>query len=787
MDKTDLKYIGKPVNRADGLNKVTGREIYVHDLEFPGMLHAKVLHSPYARAKIKSIDTSKAKALPGVKAVLTGEDSNHKYGVYLVDKTIIARNEARYQGEVVAAVAAETEEIAEEAVSLIKVDYEVLPAVLTIDDALKCDYLVHDDINELEGQGVFFPQKDTNIASWNKNVHGDLDKAFAEADLIEENVFYLPACGHVPLETHVSIAKADPYSDRIEVWSSAQSPFTVKSLLAGCFSIEAKNIQVHITSLGGGFGGKAGLHHEPLVALLSKASEGRPVKLRSTREEEFNQLPTRAAMRTTIKSAVKKDGTITGVKVYYDWDSGAYADYAANVGKTAVYSGLGPYQVENVEIHSRTIYTNKVFSTAYRGFGHLETHWANERQIDMIAQKLHMDPVEIRMKNLLRPGSRTITGQKITERMGSPIDCLQAVVKEIGWKGYQSEKEREAAIKTGKAHGIGLAVFHKAPAMPANTTTGVIIQPDINGNFKVQIGAVDMGQGIHTIMAQIAAETLDVPVERVEVVHGIDTDRTPFDWQTVASKATFMVGNAVIKACHDIIHQMKMIAVTVFHCDYDSLRYGDGYIYHAEKDEQRLSYKELIRGYAFPDGSGFGGVIIGRGAYMAEGLTNLNKDTGEGNPALHWTFGAHAVDMEIDVATGEIHVKKIATAIDCGKAINEKMVISQIKGGVIQGLGSAVCEGYIFNDKGVLLNHSFTDYKIPTALDIPDEIVPIIIENPEPHGPYGARGMAEHPMIAVPSAVGNAVYDALGYNPTVLPLSPENVVLGYLNHLKEKE
>lgn len=781
----DYRHIGNEAPRADALDKVTGRQTYVHDMVLPNMLYAKALHAPLARAKIKSIDTSKAKALDGVVAVLTGEDTHEKYGVYLIDKTIIANGEVRYQGEIVAAVAAETLAIAEKAVSLITVEYEELPAVLTIEESLANEHQVHDDINELNGQGVFFPQKDSNIASWNKNVHGDVEKAFREADLVVENEFYLPACAHVPLETHVAIAEADPYTDRIKIWSSAQSPFTVKSLMAHCFGIEERNIQVFITTLGGGFGGKAGMHHEPLVTILSRASGGRPVKIMSTREEEFNQLPTRAAMLTHIKSAVMNDGTITGVEVYFDWDSGAYADYAANVGKTAVYSGLGPYEIPNVAIHSRTLYTNKVFSTAYRGFGHLETHWANERQMDIIAEKLNMDPYELRMKNILKDGSTTITGEKINETTGSPSDCLEAVAKEIGWTGRQSVEEREKNIKNGVAKGKGLALFHKAPAMPADTTTAVIIQPDADGNFLIQIGATEMGQGIETSMAQIAAETLDISLDRVIVVPGRDTDRTPYDWQTVASKSTFMIGNATIKACKDILHQMKMVAVGVFHCDYESLRISDGCIYHPDYPDWKLSYADITRGYTYPSGTGFGGVLIGRGTYQAEGLTNLDKDTGKGFPALHWTFGAHAVDIDIDVATGQIHVNKIATAIDVGQALNKRMVMSQMYGGIIQGLGSALTEGYKFNDKGVLMNPSFTDYKIPTAADIPDEIVPIIIENPEGAGPYGARGMAEHPMIAVPSAIGNAVSDALGFDPHTLPLSAENVALGYLKHLEE--
>ncbi|MBZ2175181.1 xanthine dehydrogenase family protein molybdopterin-binding subunit [Schnuerera sp. xch1] len=785
MDKKEFRHIGKPLDRVDALEKVTGKPIYVHDMELPGMLYAKVLHSPYARAKIKSIDTSAAEVLSGVKAILTGKDTSHKIGLYLVDKRIIARDITRYQGEVVAAVAAVDEATAERAISLIKVEYEELPAVLTIDDALEGEILVHEDINELDGGGVFFPQKDSNIASWNKTIVGDVEKAFEEADLVVESKMYLPAAAHTPLETHVAIAEADPYSDKIKIWTSAQSPFAVRQLMAKSFGISEAAIQVIVPSIGGGFGGKAGVHLEPLITLLSKACNGRPVKLKATRREEFNQLPTRAAMRSRIKTGVMKDGKITALKVYYDWDSGAYADYGANVGRTAIYSGAGPYEIPNVEIHSRTLYTNKVFSTAYRGFGHLETHWIIERQMDIIAQKLGMDPYDFRMKNVLKPGKRTISGEIITESTGSPSDCLKAVVEEIDWAGYQSDEERNRQLKTGKVRGKGFALLHKAPSMPTNTATSVIMQMDGDGKVKVLIGAIDMGQGANTVVAQIVAEVLDIPIEDVEVVWGADTDKHPYDWQTVASKFTLMGGNAVIRAANDMLGQMKEVAAQVFRCNVDKLRHKDSHIYHVHHMDKSLPYSKLARGYVYEDGSAIGGIVIGRGSYIADGLTNLDPETGQGLPALSWTYGAHGVDLEVDVETGDIHIFKIASAFDVGRVINRKLIDGQIKGGVVQGLGSAIFEGYIFNEDGQVMNPSFTDYKIPTAMDIPDEMVSIFIENPEFDGPFGARGVAEHPMISVPSVIGNALYDALGINFYELPLSPENVALTIVNNTQK--
>ena len=778
MSDKEYRHIGKPSNRAEALEKVTGQAVYAADLEFPGMLYAKCLYSPYARAEIISIDITEAKALTGVKAILTGEDIPYLVGLYMVDKCILARGAVRYQGEPVVAVAAVDEKTAEFAVTKIKIQYKVLPSIQTVDEALEGKILVHQDINDLEYvKGVFFPQPDSNIASWNKTIKGDIKKGFEEADLIVENELILPAVAHVPMETHVAIAQADTYTNKVKIWTSTQSPFGVRKLLAKALHISTADVQVIVPFVGGGFGGKAGIHLEPLVTVLSRACKGRPVKIVATREEEFNQLPTRAGMRGRVKTGVKKDGKITAVEIYYDWDSGAYADYGVNVGKSATYSGAGPYEIPNIELHSRTLYTNKVFSTAYRGFGHLETHWVMERQMDMVAQKLGMDPFEFRMVNILRPGSHTISGELINENSGRPDECLEAVAKEIGWTGYRSEAERKIIFNTGKLRGKGLACLQKAPAMPPHTSTSAIMQMDEDGNIRIMIGAIDIGQGANTIMAQIAAEVLDMPIEKVKVITENDTSRHPYDWSTVASKYTFMGGNAVKRCAENMLMQMKEMAAQALRTSIDDLAHGDECIYHIHHVQRKIKYKDLALGYAYENGNGIGGPLIAKGTYMADGLTFLDPETGQGLPALDWTFGAHGIEIEVDVETGEIQIIKIASAFDIGQAINKKLVEGQIMGGVLQGIGSAIIEGYKFSPEGKLMNPSFTDNKIPTAKDIPVEIIPILIENPQSDGPFGARGVGEHPMISVPSVIGNALYDALGINFYKLPLSPENVAL----------
>ncbi len=784
--KSNYKHIGKPYERKDAMEKVTGSARYAFDAEVPGMLYAKVLHSPYARAKIVSVDCSKAKALPGVKAVLTGDDSDLLVGLYMEDKWVFAKGETRYQGEAVAAVAATTEAIAEEAVSLIEVEYEVLEPVVGLDKALEADILVHENIAEINHvEGVFFPQPDSNIASLNKSRRGDLETGFAEADHILENEFSLPAVAHVPIETHVAIAQYNPFTGRIKIISSAQSPFALRQMLASTLGIKESDIEVQVPYVGGAFGGKAGIHLEPLICLLSREAGGAPVKLKLSREQEFNYMATRAAMRGKIRTGVKNDGTMVAADIVYDWDSGAYADYGVNVGKTAVYGGLGPYEIENASIVSRTIYTNKVYSTAYRGFGHLETLWTVERQVDILSQKLGIDPYEFRMKNLLKAGDLTMTGELVTPSTGSPIDCLQAAVKEIGWTGRKSEAEREREWKTGKVRGTGFAMVHKAPAMPPNAASSIIMQMQGDGHVKVMVGGIDYGQGLITAVSQITAQELDLPMEMIEVVRGVNTETNPYDWNTVASKYAFMGGNATIKAARNMVDQMKDIASQILRVSKESLDHGDGYIFYKHDPSVRVAYKDMAYGYAYPNGNGIGGPLISHGYFTAERLTNLDHETGQGTPALAWTFGCHAVNIELDVHSGEITVLKVASAFDCGQVLNERMVYSQVMGGVVQGIGSAILEGYKFDDNNVLQNPSFTDNKIPTMKDMPLEVVPIYIENPQLNGPYGARGVAEHTMISIPSAIGNAVYDATGINFYRLPLTPENVALGIKSGKKD--
>ena len=405
------RYVGTSIQRIDAVEKATGAARFVHDMAVPGMLHAATLTSPHAAARIAEINVDAARAVPGVRAVLTGVDLSQRVGLYLRDKPILARDVVRYQGEPVAAVAADDLAAARTACERIRVNYEPLPAVLDPHDALGDGApLVHPDLASYEYmREVFSPKAGSNVAHHQKIRKGDTDAAIAGAQLVVRREFYNPPVQHVPLETHAVIAQSLP-GQRMVVHSSCQSPYTVRHLLSVCFGIPHGDIRVLVPYVGGGFGGKAGLHLEPLAYCLSRAARGRPVKLVATREEEFNTLPSRQGLASDLTLAVTEEGRIVALKAIYVWDSGAYADYGVNVGRAAAYSGAGPYEVPNCHIDSLVVYTNKVFGTAYRGFGHLEVLWGIERLIDIAAREAGLDPLEFRRRNLLREGATTITG-----------------------------------------------------------------------------------------------------------------------------------------------------------------------------------------------------------------------------------------------------------------------------------------------------------------------------------------------------------------------------------------
>jgi CO/xanthine dehydrogenase Mo-binding subunit len=782
QDPAALKVVGHEALRSEGIEKMTGQAVYASDMVMPGMLYAQVKKSPHARAKIVKIDTTKAAAFPGVRAVLTGHDLNYRLGLYVVDKDILAKDEVRHYGEAVAAVAADTLLAAKQAVELIEVQYEVLPPILNHMDALKEGApLVHPDLGNYDFvKAAFTPMPGTNIANLTKLRKGDVEKGFEEAEYIVDREYTNPSVQHVPMETHVAIVQWK-LGDDVTIWTSAQSPFTVRNLFCFAFKLPLNKVRVVIPHVGGGFGGKAGIHIEPLVACLSRAAGGAPVKFQATREEEFSLLPCRSALTYRIKTGVSAAGKILAQQMWMYWDAGAYADYAVNVTRASGYSAAGPYEIPNAHLDAYTIYTNKPYGTAYRGFGHVEFFWGLERHMELVAHAIGMDPLEFRRLNVLKPGSITLTGEEITKDTGDVLKCLNAAAEAIGY-GTLTKDEKAREKRTGRKIGKGLAVLHKAPAMPPFTATAAVIKMNSDGTVNVNLSLTEMGQGSVTALSQIVAERLKFSLDQVKVTVEKDTDRDPYDWQTVASKGLLLSGNACILAADDLLKNAYADAAQILRAQVCDLDHDATRVFLRHHPKHGVKFAEMAIGYAFPDGNAVGGPLIGVGRYVAQGLSNLDKATGQGNPALDWTYGAHGVIAEVDPHTGEFHVIQVSSVFDVGKAINPDIVRGQCIGGMIQGLGTAVCEGYIYDQAGHLINPSFTDNKIPTSRDIPEVIESIIVETPQVDGPYGARGVGEHPMISVAPALGNAIQHAVDAELTHMPIRAEDVWRAIRDH-----
>ncbi len=771
----ELRYVGKRTPRIDAKEKLTGQATFVSDMVVAGMLHARVKTSPHARARIVAVNTEHARKLPGVRAVVTGEELDYRVGLYVVDKAIIAKNEVRHYGEAVAAVAADTIEIAAKAVELIEVEYEVLKPVLHPLDALRDDApLVHPKLGEYDYmEAAFTPVPGTNIANHTKLRKGDVEHGFAEAEWTIEREYTNPSVQHVPMETHVAIVKWG-YDDQVTIWSSAQSPFTLRNLFCTAFELPHRNVRVIVPHVGGGFGGKAGIGIEPLVAVLSRKAAGAPVKLTATREQEFTLLPCRSQLTYRIKTGVSEAGKIIAQQMTMYWDSGAYADYAVNVTRASGYSAAGPYEIPNAQVDAYTIYTNKPFGTAYRGFGHVEFHWGLERHMDLVSKAIGMDPLEFRKRNTLRDGSTGLTGERIRAHTGNITKCLEAAEQAVGY-GRLTEAEKQREAKTGMKIGKAVVGLHKAPAMPPFTSTAVILRMNEDGTVTATFSLTDYGQGTYTAIAQMIAERLGFAIEQVKIAFESDTDHDPYDWQTVASKGLLLSGNAAILAAEDLLKNAYEVASQALRCQVADMDHDAEKIFVRHHPESAVSFRQLAIGYCYPNGNSIGGPLIGVGRYIAQGLTHLNKETGQGLPALDWTYGAHGMIVEVEEHTGEYNVLKVASVFDVGKVINPDAVRGQAIGGMLQGLGTATCEGYIYDNQGHLLNPSFTDNKIPTAKDLPLEVESISVETAQIDGPYGARGVGEHSMIAVAAALGNALQNATGAQITHMPLRFEDV------------
>ena len=775
------KYIGVSVPRVDGVKKVTGAAKYVGDMKWPRMLYAKCVKSPYAHAKILSIDVSAAKALKGVHDVITGDYYTKRGGLYLEDKNFLAVNTVKFCGEPVVAVAAETPEIAEAACELVKVEYEPLPVINNPMEGMAKDaILIHPELHTYKVVPIFHPQAHTNISHHHIIRKGDADAAFKYAEehpdeyYITEHEYHVPHVQHTPIENHIAVAQYEP-DGKCTVWASCQSPYAVRQALSASFDIPLNKMRIISPYVGGGFGAKAGTTIEGIIIPLAMHSTGRPVMMEYTREEEFVNSYVRQGLYTKIKTAVRKsDGKFLAVQNDFYWDGGAYTEYGVNIVKASGFASTGPYEFDNVKTDAYCVYTNNPVGGPYRGFGMCEIHFGIEQNIDEVAKEIGMDPIEIRRVNGLAPGKSTGTGE-IMKSCGF-LEALDQVAEAI-----QYDKPCDPPSGPHKVRGKGIAGGWKSPSQPTNAGSAAIIRMNEDGTFFLMTSGHDIGQGSDTALTQIAAEVLCCDPSKFTIRTG-DTDHTPYEWQTVASRITYCAGNAIKLAAEDLKEKLLDLAQIKLGYIKRELYLEDGWIINRNHPESRMPMSDLALGLAFEDGSGYGGPAIGVGTFTLPNNINYDPATGYSpKPAAFWTTAVAGAEVEVDTETGIIEVKKMVESCDPGHIVNPELYKAQVEGGMMQALGTVLFEELKLKD-GKVLNKSFVDYKIPTIDNAPETFIAMGVEHPEETGPYGARGIGEPAMVPGAPAIANAIYNATGCRFTEMPITPERM----LKALQEK-
>jgi CO/xanthine dehydrogenase Mo-binding subunit len=758
----EYRVVGKPEPRADGAEKVNGKALYTVDVTLPGMAHGKILRSPFAHARLVRVDASKAEKLPGVFAVITREDQRRlgMFGAAYKDQTIVAVDKVRYAGDPVAAVAAVDEATAEEALALIEVDYDELPAVTNLDEALApAAPLVHDSAasgGELMGQRYEAPKEfsGTNLCYRFSYAKGDVEQGFKKADHVFEHTFTFPRVQHMSMEPHATVAHVE--GERMTLWAGTQEPFTLREHLADIFHMALNKIRIIVPYLGGGYGGKLAVKTEPLAAALSWKAR-RPVRLAHSLEESFRTV-TRHPARVKIKTGVTKEGKLVARQCLIYMETGAYADAGPRVTQKAGYRCFGPYRLPHMKTDAFTVYTNTVPAGAYRGFGTLQVTWAYESQMDIIAEELGLDPLEFRLKNLLKKGELYTPGD-------TPVDCdlkagLLRAAKEIGWNGKKKPNR-----------GKGLAVCMKDGGGTYKVSSAAV-KMNADGSIVLLTGTVEVGQGARTALSQVVAEELGVPFDAITVAE-LDTDVTPYDVNTNASSSTVVMGLSVQRAAQDLKRHLLRHAARILKTKPERLSLGGGCIKGGPG--QSLSFPQLMQKVFLSRA----GEMIGRGAYQ----DIKTSKAALGSPTTFWEISWGAAEVEVDRDTGEITLLKYVSLADVGKAIHPILCEGQDEGGVMNAIGHSLLEEMVYRD-GQLLNPNLVDYRVPTFEHVPHEFESILVESQNGPGPFGAKGTGEGGLLPVASAIANAVYRATGNRFYDLPLTPEKVWRGLQNGAK---
>lgn len=778
--KGGYKVIGTPRPKVDAFGKVTGRALYADDVMLPRMVYGKLLRSPHPHARIVSIDTSRALELPGVLAVLTGEDLPRKFGILpsSQDEYALALDKVRYVGDPVAAVAALDPDILDEALKLIQVEYEVLPALMSIDEAL-----AHPEVKINDEARI------GNIHKAVSYEFGDVDQGFAEADYVREDWFFYEGNNHAPIEEHACVANwepnpSDPVGGKLTLWSSTQTPHYVHREVSKVLDLPQSHVRVIAPNVGGGFGGKSDPFSHEICACELSHRTGRPVKITCTREEVFLTHRGRHPVKMWIKTGVRRDGTLTAMHFRSFLDGGAYGSYGI---ATTYYTGAlqtVTYKLPRYKFEGMRLFTNKPPCGPKRGHGTTQPRYAMEVHLDKIARDLGIDPLELRLRNLIEPHTRTVNGLRITScALG---ECLEAVAERSGWReshaaslnghsslngtGQRGQAEQEPHIKCGI--GIAASSYICGAGKPIYWNdlphSAVQVRLDRGGGVTVYCGSTDIGQGSTSVLAYIVAEELGIQPEHIHV-ETADTALTPVDLGSYSSRVTFMAGNAAIRAASKLRMQLLEVAAEQLKVPLERLEAADGMIYDEDDPGVSLTFAQAVQLTEAKYGA-----LVAAGSYAPpEGIHGDYKGAGVG-PSPAYSYSACAAQVAVDMETGEVIVEKLWLAHDVGQSINPLLVAGQVEGGAYMGYGEAIMEQQVFR-KGRHKVPSLLDYKLPTTLDTP-EIETILVEIPDAEGPFGGKEAGQGPLNPVIPAIANAVYSAAGIRIDETPITPDKVL-----------
>lgn len=759
MDR-QFSVVGQRTPMIDAAAKVKGAAQFTDDLVFPGMLHGKILRSPLPHAKILNVDVSKAARLPGVKGVMTGSEiPDRQYGIVpkARDEYALAKGKVRYIGDEVAAVCAIDPEIAEEALDLIEVDYEELPAVFDPMDAMK------------EGAPVIHEGVANNTSFAIRKEFGDVEKAFAESALVSEDTFYSQPVNHAPLEPHAAVAQYDPVREEFTLWSGTQIPFFLRRNLSATLKVPESRVRVIKPKVGGGFGQKIDMFAKDFCAAWFARMTGRPVKFVYEREELFIGTRQRHPMYLTVKTGMTKDGKILGQQFLSYADGGAYNSTAPTMLALTCFFLMVPYHVPSLLYEGYHVYTNKPVGGAMRGHGIPQARFAVERQLDLMADRLNLDPAEVRFTNSVKAG-QPHPGGFVINTCGF-ADSVKQAAEALGWK------EKRGKLPFGRGVGLGGASFPSGVTNMSHISSGGVVQLGRDGGVNVLTGAADIGQGAETVIAQIVAEELGVPYEDVRVT-AADTGSTPLDPGTFGSGVTVRAGNAAKIAAVQVKEKLFDVVADELEANPHDLVAKDGKIFVKGSPDISVPYNKAIKMYQYRD---LPMPIVGRASWMADTKEPTTLFNEPGNFSPSYSFMTQGAEVEVDVNTGKVKVIKMVTAHDCGRPINPMLVEGQLEGSIAGGMGQALYEDVI-TEKGQVMNPSFLDYGFPTTLEVP-EMEAIDIETDDPVGPFGAKEAGEGTQLSPAPAIVNAIYDAIGVNFNELPVTPEKI----LKALEEKK